>query len=98
MIVVTKQDVTKARRGAKYLDKVLGRAWRRKIRRRKLDMGMGVMNDKNECGCILAQLSPGQWYDEYGREIGIDDDLLSKFGLDGGVPAEAWLQVLREES
>lgn len=95
----SKEALKRARRGAKLLDKKLGRGWRRKIRRRNLDMSRGSY-EIGECGCVLAQLYGS--YDEglealdisWGEDerLGFDrDDEVGYDDLD-----EAWLQTLRE--
>ena len=56
--------LTRARRGAAYLDRKLGRAWRRTIRRSRLDMASSTYRvvrpgpglHFGRCGCIMAQL------------------------------------------
>lgn len=98
---MNEKALERARRGAAWLDKMLGPGWRRKIKRRRLDMSIGRYG---ECGCILAQL-----YDDYRKgavEVGIADpygrraDALGFFSLTSSIPfedlTEAWRQVLRE--
>lgn len=47
----------RARAGAAFLDEKFGRGWRRKIRRRRLNMASGAYRpSRGSCGCILAQL------------------------------------------
>lgn len=48
--------LSRARRGARYLDGKLGKGWRRRIRRRRLDMGAPVYLGETGCGCVLAQI------------------------------------------
>lgn len=96
-----------ARRGAKFLDRKLGRSWRKKIRRSELNMASGSY-EVGSCGCIIAQL-----YGEY--EEGIDAlNIYGKFrnrkpadewyGFDQdsetgyGALTQAWKQVLRERA
>jgi len=87
----------RAHKGAMFLDETLGRGWRRKIRRRKLDQSQALMN--TGCGCVLAQL-----YGSYGRgtqEVGIQGAKQVQFGFltyePGAYPklTEAWLEELR---
>lgn len=83
----TRTDLSRARRGAAWLDKKIGRGWRRKIRRRELAM--------ESCQrCVLGQL-----YGDYGDGLealgGEAADV--KLGMDGTTPTEAWLEVLRED-
>jgi hypothetical protein len=99
------QTLTRARRGAKFLDKKLGTGWRKKIKRRKLDMALGTI-DRNGCGCIVAQLFPGSGYVEGLDKLGINPwaERDEKLGFDTSASesydelAEAWLQVLREKA
>ena len=63
--------LTRARRGAAYLDRKLGRAWRRRIRRSRLNMGnscfrvdAGPTAFLGRCGCIFAQLDASQPHKE----------------------------------
>lgn len=100
---MSEELLRRARRGAAYLDKRLGRGWRRQIRRRRLNMGMGAPGP-NGCGCILTQLYGS--YERGGDELDLN--------LDSGAPGrlgfytakyddyepltEAWLTVLREKS
>lgn len=98
----SKQALIRARRGAKWLDKKLGRGWRRKIRRTDLDMSSGEYTGKGDCGCIVAQL-----YGEFTHglaELGIEEYVEDhRLGLDIGDEVddyddltEAWLTALRE--
>lgn len=103
----TKEDTVetkaleRARRGAAWLDKKLGKSWRRKIRRRKLKMSKGVCPSPGDCGCILAQLY-GR-YEEGANALGMSDPYGNRavalgFYSHGGYADldEAWRQVLRE--
>ena len=99
--MTTRTALTKAKRGAAFLDAKLGRGWRRKIRRRDLDM-QRYTYFKGECGCILAQL-----HGDYGTgadTLGISDAECVTLGLEQGPGAsygeltEAWLEVLREKA
>lgn len=84
-----------ARRGAEYLDAKLGRGWRRKIRRRQLDLS-------DSCNCIVGQLNDGH-YRPY--TFGVSWRSESRLGFDVGPSSgddyeeltEAWLEVLREK-
>ena len=58
---MNEKALERARRGAAWLDKKLGPGWRRKIKRRKLDMSGGGFSSGG-CGCIMAQLDKA-----YGR-------------------------------
>ncbi len=72
---MSKRDMQRAaRRGAKFLDEKLGRGWRRKIKRRRLDMQSGYYNNgaRGECGCIVAQLHPGNTYGGGLRHLDLD--------------------------
>ena len=102
--MTTRSALVKARRGAAFLDAKLGRGWRRKIRRRDLNMAVGISREKGECGCILAQLYT--YYDDGAIEMEIDADFEAQEDL-GFVQSddasydqltEAWLEVLREKA
>lgn len=93
-------DLQKARYGARTLDQLLGRGWRRKIRRRKLNMSV-PMRRPDGCGCIIAQLVPGKSFQDGARELGIVAgavvwNRLDELGFAGDVSTETWLRVLRE--
>lgn len=90
-------DLTRARRGARALDRILGKGWRRKIRKTRLDMGCGTFypDSVSSCGCILAQLRPGKFYLNTARELGLEDKV-DDYGFAGDVDEETWLKVLRE--
>jgi hypothetical protein len=95
----------RAARGAAWLDKKLGRGWRRKIKRSKLEMSVG-RRGPNGCGCIITQL-----YGDYqGGEEPLGFDSGGRFAVSHGflLPegrrmndgyytalTEAWLQELR---
>lgn len=59
---------TRVKRGARLLDKKLGPGWRRKIRRRDLNLAASTYEGRGSCGCILAQLAPDGSYNT-GLEI-----------------------------
>lgn len=91
----------RARRGAAWLDKMLGPGWRRKIKRRRLDMSIGRFPCSYGCGCILAQLF-GSYHDG-AAEVGLADAYGNRavsLGFyspkDYEALTEAWRQVLRE--
>jgi len=95
----------RARRGAAHLDALLGPGWRRKIRRRRLNMASGWMPawDGDSCGCILAQLSETGNYNPL--EFGVTAPVRDGFAVSMASPdveadyedlTEAWRQVLRE--
>ena len=97
--MITRTALTKAKRGAAFLDAKLGRGWRRKVRRRDLNMESGLYAYKGDCGCILAQLY--HTYDEGAAALGIDNDRAERLGfLDLEAESypeltEAWREVLR---
>jgi len=100
-MTTTRTALAKAKRGAAFLDEQLRRGWRRKIRRRELDMGSGIYS-RGECGCVLAQL-----YDDYTvglEELGINAVEEKRLGFNSSCRAryseltEAWLEVLRGHS
>jgi hypothetical protein len=68
------QALERARRGAAFLDEKLGRGWRRRIRRRRLDMACGSFDPDvpSECGCIIAQLSPTHHYADVYDLVGVE--------------------------
>ena len=81
--------MTKAKRGAAFLDEKLGRGWRRKIRRREL-------NIDSPCNCIIGQLYDHNFLKGL-VELGIRSDrtlMRLGFGGEAGL-TEAWLEVLR---
>lgn len=96
---MTKRQINAAvKRGAKLLDERLGRSWRRKIRRRDLDMDSGFYEGPGDCGCILAQLHES--WDDGLLALGVPYKDADRFGFggetDGGTPLRnAWLQELR---
>lgn len=104
-MTATKKALTRARRGAAFLDGKLGRGWRRKIRRRKLDMA--ETDYRTGCGCILAQLAPDGSYTTGLKSVGLEDKYARHarqrqlgFDNDGGDTdyddlTDAWLEVLR---
>ena len=100
--MTTRTALTKARRGAAFLDAKLGRGWRRKIRRRDLDMQQGIYEGRGECGCILAQLYTN--YEVGAEDLGITYALAERMGFLQDEKAnwtsltEAWLEVLREKA
>lgn len=93
--------ITRARRGAAFLDEVRGRGWRRRIRRRSLDMGVGGAGQP--CGCILQQLYGD--YDDGAEALGFSGWSARAEALgfldrsyDYEPLTEAWLTVLREDA
>lgn len=93
---------TRVKRGARFLDKQMGRGWRRKIRRRDLNLGSPRYRGPGSCGGILAQLSAGGDYESGLRELGIKNkpgaDMRYGFDTedeDYGDLTEAWLTELR---
>lgn len=99
-VTATRTALNKARRGAAFLDGRLGRGWRRKIRRRDLDMASYSYERRGDCGCILAQI-----YGDYVggvRTLGITPYNQRRLGLesdnfvDYDDLTEAWREVLRE--
>jgi hypothetical protein len=93
----------RARRGAAFLDEKLGRGWRRKIRRNRLDMAKGIFKPdvpggRGYCGCIVAQLSPRHTYGDVYNLLGLDPygDEPAYLGLsldddvEAAVENEAW--------
>ena len=101
--MTTRTAITKAKRGAAFLDAKLGRGWRRKIRRRDLDMRQGLYRWQGDCGCIIAQLY-GSYTD--GRlDLGVRGrERAASLGFDRSPRVgyaeltEAWLEVLREKA
>lgn len=108
--MATKANLERARRGAAWLDAKLP-GWRRKIRRRKLDMEMGYM-EPGDCGCVLAQLDfkrgkplPGGHSDPVGSYSRLAEELdlrspvklgfIAGFGYTYDDLTEAWREVLR---
>jgi len=93
-VSATSTALRKARRGAAFLDAKLGRGWRRKIRRRDLNLA-------SPCNCIIGQLYNCDF--EGGlRDLGIRSDRsVERFGFEETPLAqyddltEAWLEVLR---
>lgn len=99
--MTTRTALTKAKRGAAFLDAKLGRGWRRKIRRTDLNMASYRYAGKGDCGCILSQLysrySDGiaalgiEFNDDRQRSLGFE----ASDGADYADLTEAWLEVLR---
>jgi len=80
-----------AKRGAKFLDEQLGRGWRRKIRRRQLDLA-------EPCNCVLGQLYGD--YSDGAYELGLVYSEEVRLGFDSEEEeyealTAAWLEVLR---
>lgn len=101
-MLTEKQAITRARRGAAFLDKKFGsRGWRRRIRRRDLHMESGMYQGQGDCGCILAQL-----YGEYDAEtVGLTEHKAAVLGFVAAAEpysknyerlTSAWKKVLRE--
>jgi hypothetical protein len=69
----------RAHAGAAFLDKRLGRGWRRKIKRRRLDMENPdyLLDNSASCGCILSQLDS---YD--GTRRGVYGHMCDVLGLE----------------
>lgn len=92
-----------AHRGAVFLDRKLGRGWRRKIRRRELDMSVGRYSGPGDCGCVLAQLYGGyaRGLEAFGISLWGDEDKEERLGFasygEGQWDAltEAWKEELR---
>lgn len=99
------KPLTRARRGAAFLDKKLGRGWRRRIRRRDLDLSAGVYEGPGSCGCVLAQLSFVGDFKIEAELLGLDDLAIERYGFDIEEDTddkydeltEAWRVVLREK-
>lgn len=97
--MTTRTALTKARRGAAFLDEKLGRGWRRKIRRRDLDMASFYYSGKGTCGCIVSQLYTA--YCDGVDALGIDIAQQRRLGFEVDDReeyedlTEAWLEVLR---
>lgn len=97
-----------AKRGAKFLDKAIGRSWRKKIRRRELDLA-SPRYERGSCGCILAQLDANGSYYDMQRELGLNNAAVGRLGFDAlfnedageyfydhDVLTDAWKKVIRE--
>ncbi len=98
--VKVRRDVQRAaHRGALFLDKKLGRGWRRKIRRRDLDLAASSYEGPGTCGCVLAQIYGD--YDEGLAALGIDEGWKDmELGFDSITDSydeltEAWKRELR---
>lgn len=84
--MTARQARERAHRGAKFLDEKLGRGWRRRIKRRHLDMRCGIYRPDSglgDCGCVLAQLSDDGSYVDESYRLGINP-----FGTDGRSKAQ----------
>jgi hypothetical protein len=103
-----KSPIERARAGAAFLDEKLGTSWREKIKRTRLDMACGLFypDDKQSCGCILAQVDAidrivvGS-YNYARQDLALSDRKATELGFYDArmrYPAltEAWRQVLRE--
>jgi hypothetical protein len=108
--MATQKNIERARRGAALLDRMFGRGWRRKIRRRSLRMELGFMRP-GECGCILAQLDLARTgesgsFTRFADRFGLGSLASRGFVVDGHREVEseyadlteAWREVLREDS
>jgi hypothetical protein len=98
--MATVANLNRARRGAAWLDRHLGRGWRRRILRRRLDMRAGYYrpNIKGDCGCILAQLDVS--YSSGGDEPGCYLRGLEMVGLHHPslTPARLGFEVVSDSS
>jgi len=76
---VSETMLNRARRGAKFLDKVYGsrNKWRKKIKLSKLDLTAGsYFPSSGSCGCVLAQLDANGgaygFYNKKADELGME--------------------------
>lgn len=99
--------LARARRGAAFLDKKLGRGWRRKIKRSKLNLDAGCFPSQwvnPGCGCVIAQLDEEGSYSHGAQVLGFraysteatNLGFLNGSGIPNEVLTDAWKQVIRE--
>lgn len=85
--------------GARFLD-TQARGWRRRIRRRDLNMAEGSYEGPGTCGCIVAQLAEDGDYNTGLSDLGVDDDYALGFMADTDAEfmclTNAWRRVLRD--
>lgn len=99
--------LARARRGAAFLDKKMGKQWRRRIKRTKLNLDAGRFPSKRVhpgCGCVIAQLDEEGSYSHGAEALGFRAyspqatklGFLSGEGVPNSVLTDAWKQVIRE--
>lgn len=74
-----KQRVAK---GARFLDKEVGKNWHRKVKITKLDIRQPTVKEDG-CGCVLAQLSTSGSYWKLVNDLGLNGHDTQDLGFDG---------------